>query len=169
MASNASQKINATKNREKEAGKRYTEIRDIINKNSDFPFKKIIQQIAGVTAGSFYNYTSPKSAKYGCVSLFTAENMSSYFNLPLGIFDCTVPFDEKSKEIIAQKIRSNFKNTSNNFVKISISDDLKKLALRISNENDIDELNEVNYIIDDMKDIVQSRINTLNTLKKISK
>lgn len=169
MASNGSQKINATKGQEKEAGKRYTEIRSIINENSDFPFKKIIQEIAGVTAGSFYNYTSPKSTKYGCISLYTVENMSRYFDLPLGIFDCTIPFDKRSKEIMAQKVRSNFKNASNNFAKTSISNDLKKLADEMINENDIDELNESISIIDNIKTIIQSRINSLNTLKKIKK
>lgn len=169
MASNGSQKINATKGREEEAGKRYSEIRDIINKNSDLPFKEIIREIAGVAAGSFYNYTSPKSTKYGCVSLYTAENMSRYFNLPLGIFDCTIPFDEKAKEVIAQKINSNFKNISNDFVKISISNDLKKLADEIINETDIDELNKSISIIDDIKNILQSRINSLNMIEKINK
>lgn len=55
MASIGSQKINATKNNTLEAGKRFTEIRDIINKNSDMPFKDVIREIADITAGSFYN------------------------------------------------------------------------------------------------------------------
>lgn len=168
MASNGIQKINATKGHVEEAGKRYAEIRDIINKNSDFPFKEIIREIAGITAGSFYNYTSQKSSKYGCVSLYTVENMSRYFDLPTGIFDCTKPFDQKSKDIIAEKIRSRFKSSSNNFVKSNIHNDLRNLALRISNENDIDELKQVISIIDNIKVIVQDRLNTLETLKKIS-
>jgi hypothetical protein len=172
MSSIGSQKINATKDNKIEAGKRYTEIRDIINKNSDVPFKDVISEVAGITPGSFYNYTSPNSKKYGSVSLYTVENMGEYFNLSVGIFDCTEPFDEDAKKIIAEKVRFNFKNRADSVKESTgintVIDQLKQLAEPLSLSSDMDELTEAIKILQKIETISKNRIDTLKSLKELN-
>lgn len=105
-------KIRATEGKEEMAGLRYSEIRTIISNNSDVKFKDIIGEIAGISPGSYYNYTSENSDKYGCVSLYTAKNLSEYFELPLGIFDCSEEFTDEAKSKIASIISSKYKLSS---------------------------------------------------------
>lgn len=102
----------ATEGREQMAGLRYSEIRNIISSSSDVKFKDIIGDIAGISPGSYYNYTSENSDKYGKVSLYTAKNLSEYFKLPLGIFDCSEEFTDEAKLKIANIISSKYKLNS---------------------------------------------------------
>lgn len=102
----------ATEGREQIAGLRYSEIRNIISSSSDVKFKDIIGDIAGISPGSYYNYTSENSPKYGRVSLYTAKNLSEYFKLPLGIFDCSQEFTDEAKLKIANIISSKYKLNS---------------------------------------------------------
>lgn len=145
------QKINATKGRESIAGERYKEIREIIKENSKKPFKEVIQQIAGISAGGYYNYTSEKGDKYGNVSLYTVKNLSAYFNLPEGIFDCTLEFDINSREKIRNKILQDFGDNSLNTIESNVEnsintptndlvDAIKKLSQQILHEDNINTL-----------------------------
>lgn len=122
-------KIVATEGREKIAGTRYTEIRDIISNNSDAKFKDIIGEIAGISSGSYYNYTSENSPKYGRISLFTAKNLSEFFDLPIGIFDCSEEFSEDAKTKMAEIISNKYslKKVVKNSSDIIETDFLKKL------------------------------------------
>lgn len=140
-------KIVATDGREKIAGSRYVEIRDIITANSDMKFKDIIGDIAGISPGSYYNYTSENSPKYGRISLFTVKNISEFFNLPIGIFDCSEDFTDEVKEKIAQVIKNKYSisNISRSSSKI-ISDELvSKLeyACKMEDKSHQDLLNSV--------------------------
>ncbi|EMU52824.1 hypothetical protein [Clostridium butyricum] len=151
------QKTNATKGRESTAGERYKEIREIIKENSKKPFKDVIKQIAGISPGGYYNYTSEKSDKYGNVSLYTVKNLSSYFNLPEGIFDCTLDFDINSKEKIKNKIIEDFGTDS----------------LNVSIENNIDStINPTtNNLVVEIKKLSQQILleDNINTLEKALK
>lgn len=122
-------KIVATEGREIIAGTRYAEIRDIISNNSDAKFKDIIGEIAGISSGSYYNYTSENSPKYGRISLFTAKNLSEFFNLPIGIFDCSEEFSEDVKTKMAEIISNKYslKKVAKNSSDIIEMELLKKL------------------------------------------
>lgn len=98
----------ATKDRENIAIKRYTEIKELIIANSDVDFKDIIHEIAGISPGTYYNYIG-NSEKKGRISYYTAKNMSNFFNLPLGVFDCTEEFTDEDKNKIATIIKARFK------------------------------------------------------------
>ncbi|MCK8825910.1 hypothetical protein [Fuchsiella alkaliacetigena] len=160
----SNKKINATKGRENIAGERYREIRDLINENSAHPFKDIIGEIAGISPGSYYNYTSKKSDKYGKVSLYTVKNLSSFFELPQGIFDCTLDFDENAKERICQVIKDKFGdyNQANLVQKKNVTEDLitqtKNLSKKLTNEDDLDTLKKSLAILESTINIIKNKI-----------
>jgi hypothetical protein len=106
-------KVLATEGRVEIAGKRFVEIRDIISENSDRKFKDIITEIAGISPGAYYNYTAENSPKYGKISLYTVKNLSEFFGLPEGIFNCSLEFTEEAKSKIAQAIKEKYSFTSN--------------------------------------------------------
>lgn len=148
-------KIVATKGREEIAGKRYSEIRDIISINSDMKFKDTIGEIAGISPGSYYNYTSENSPKYGRVSLFTVKNLSEFFSLPIGIFDCSEEFSEKAKMKIADIVRSKYTIKNNSQI---IDDELiKKLEYSSKMEDKLP------------KDIIQNALENYFTYPFINK
>jgi len=122
-------KIVATAGREEIAGKRYCEIREIISVNSDMKFKDIINEIAGISSGSYYNYTSENSSKYGRISLFTVKNLSEFFDLSIGIFDCSEEFTKYAKDKISEIIRNKYsiKNISKNSSRLIEDEFINKL------------------------------------------
>jgi hypothetical protein len=173
MSSSGTQKIRATAGREHEAGNRYAEIKDIIAGNSSVPFKDVIMGIAGIDSRSYNNYIRKGYRQYGAVSQFTVNNLSSYFGLPKGIFDCTMPFSDQAKEQIAEIIAQNFSSVSistqavNAPEGLDLLDDLKAIAIPLSNENDRDVLEKAIAILERLVTIARSRHETLTSLTEL--
>lgn len=128
----------STKDREDIAVKRYTEIKELIIANSDIDFKDIIHEIAGISPGTYYNYIG-NSEKKGRISYYTAKNMSNFFNLPLGVFDCTEEFTIEDKNKIAAIIKDRFKYSKDGSnVTITTNPDLKQKIKFIAKRENMD-------------------------------
>ena len=181
--SSGSQKKHATKGKESEAGERYRELREIIIDSSAVPFKEIIERIAGIKVGSFYNYTAEGTPKFGRISQYTVENLSNYFNLPQGIFNCSLPFTNDVKETIKQKIQSDF-GEKNNITKLSsinkpktkdtysqseddIINTLEYLYIPLNNIHEIEISYKINDILEKLLKINTARIESLKILNDI--
>lgn len=134
-----------------EAVERYIEIRDIISKNSDKSFRDIIGEIAEISSGTYYNYIG-NSQKRGKISLYTAKNLSNYFKLPLGIFDCTEEFTMEAKQRIAEVIRSKYtvdQIIKENAEKIDVDKNVKRKLAYIAAEEKTDEIDIITKFTDE--------------------
>lgn len=152
----ADKRINATEGREEIAGKRYTELREIIKNNSSLNFKDIIQEIAGISPGGYYNYTSKNSDRYGKVSLHTVKHLSSYFKLPQGIFDCSLDLDDETKEKIAKTIKNNFSDQNNKLIQ-----EIKDLSAKLIKQDDLETLEKSSIILMNTINILKNKIEIL--------
>lgn len=73
LASKGIQRVNATAHIDKDlVVSTYKEIKKIITQNSSTPFKTVINKIANIKVGTFYNYIYPGNQQ-GLVSLYTVK------------------------------------------------------------------------------------------------
>lgn len=178
MASSGTQKVCATEGRELEAGKRYREIKDIISHNTNVPFKTVLKRIADIDYKSYDNYIR-EGKQYGRVSLYTVEKLAHYFNMPVGVFDCSSDFTDQDKQQIADKISQDFSSVSRPVtvqeeqqgyrvgIDSQVIKELRALARPLGNENDQDALQEVVDKLEMLLIIAKSRLEIVESIGKI--
>lgn len=114
------------------------------------------EEIAGISPGGYYNYTSKNSDRYGKVSLYTVKHLSSYFNLPQGIFDCTMEFNDKAKEKIAKNIKNNFSEENSRLIQ-----EIKDLSAKLTEQEDLETLKKSSKILINTINILENKIEIL--------
>lgn len=94
---------------ESSAAERVKDINSIIKNNSNAPLKAVIQKIAKISTGAWYNYFS-KGPMRGKISNVTAAALKSFFKLPEEVFTGKGEFTAEHREAIASKIKEEFGN-----------------------------------------------------------
>ncbi|MDD4802300.1 MAG: hypothetical protein PHF24_05080 [Syntrophomonas sp.] len=176
MSSKDKQRINVTSHLDKDkVVQRYKELKEIIVSNSSIPFKDVINQIAGINVGTFYNYIYP-GKQQGQVSLYTVENLSNYFSLPKEVFTSEVALDDDIKEKMASRIQNGFTKNSfpKNNAKSTISelndsnvlDAIKKITISLNNESDTEVLKNGIKLLEVTLNVSKNRLENLVAIEQ---
>ncbi len=175
MASFGDQTLKATQGREMEAASRYKEFKDIIISNIERPytFSEVIEEIANIKAGSFYNYISNKKQK-GRVSLYTVKQLADFFDLPVGVFDCSMPFTAQHKETMISKLQKSFCNRQESEkeqpkTSIPLVHLLQEQLVTLSQETNVCTLEEAIVMLEQARDLVTERKKSIEKLKTFGK
>lgn len=94
---------------ESSAAERVKDINSIIKNNSNAPLKDVIQKIAKISTGAWYNYFS-KGPMRGKISNATVGSLKNFFNLPEEVFAGKAEFTDEHRAAIAAKIKEEFGN-----------------------------------------------------------
>jgi hypothetical protein len=94
---------------ESSAAERVKDINSIIKNNSNAPLKDVIQKIAKISTGAWYNYFS-KGPMRGKISNATVGSLKNFFNLPEDVFSGKIEFTDEHRAVIAAKIKEEFGN-----------------------------------------------------------
>lgn len=179
MSSKGSQRVNATANYDKQdVANRYREIKEIIIENSQIPFKVVIENIAGISAGTYYNYIYP-GKRMGQVSQYTINNLSNYFSdVPKELFTTQAELDNESKVKIAKRIHDDFtndfekeqsyrKSINSNKNHRDILEKIKSIVKDLNNENNIEELQKSLKLLELSLEIANNRIESLMKITEL--
>lgn len=174
MASKGIQRINATADLDKEkVAERYKELKKIISINSNMAFKQVIEAIAHISVGTYYNYIY-SGKQQGQVSQYTIDNLSEYFNLPKEVFTSEYEFTDDIKKHIADKIKEEFgeekqlktkpENTTS-----EVLNNIKEITIKLNDENNLDVLKNAIESLNLAIEIVNNRIDNINKINKMQR